>query len=53
MNVFCASCEGEIMDEMFFDEKSGKFFCGYQCFEEWADLNFEVVAEYYWKMNIS
>jgi len=51
--VECDQCCKEVAsNEAHYDESLGNFFCDFLCFYEWADRNSDVVADYYYEMNI-
>lgn len=51
--VACANCGRERpVGDMEYDEEMEHFVCDRDCFHEWADANFERVAEYYYERNI-
>ena len=52
-SVPCANCGNhKLIDEMLYDEKRLHFLCDRQCFDEWADSNFDVVADFYFGMYV-
>lgn len=52
-SVACANCAGRrAIGDMLFDERAEHYVCDRECFNEWADANFEHVSEYYYEMNI-
>lgn len=49
----CANCGNSgAAPDMYYDERVGHYLCDRQCFDEWADHNFEDVAEFYRTMNV-
>lgn len=46
----CANCGGRGR-EYIYDDLSENTFCDRECFAEWADDNFEEVAEFYFRLN--
>lgn len=51
--VPCANCGSHgLIGDMSYDEKRLHFLCDRQCFDEWADKNFETVVEFYYELNV-
>jgi len=51
--VECANCRGLTwIGDALYDERGGIYFCDTQCYYEWADANFEIIADYYYHGNI-
>jgi len=51
--VSCVTCGAQLSEEdALFDERNEHWFCDKMCFYEWADDNFETVADYYFATNI-
>ncbi len=53
MNVKCAGCgQSTSVETSLVDDRTDNYFCDEACFRQWADDNFEEVAEFYRKMNV-
>jgi len=49
----CANCGAErYADEMLYDDHMEHYVCDRACFEDWADDNFEIVNDYYVRLNV-
>lgn len=53
----CNSC-GKPLDttdphtDAAYDERQAQYFCNVDCFRDWADEHFEVITEFYERMNV-
>ena len=50
----CAQCNAEVSPEdATYDDRQAQYFCNISCFRDWADDNFDVITEFYEKLNVS
>ncbi len=49
--IKCANCKREI-DDGLYDDYREQYYCDNDCFNDWADGNFEEVVLFYAKMNV-
>lgn len=47
----CAQCKRAIADGLY-DDRAEHYYCDEACFHDWADENFEEVADFYRRMNV-
>lgn len=48
----CVQCGADASDG-YYDDHAGHYYCDKRCYYDWADDNFEVVAEFYRKLNVN
>jgi hypothetical protein len=49
----CAGCHQPISRRSLYDDYRDQHFCDDDCFERWCESNFEVLAEFYRRMNLN
>lgn len=53
MTAECSQCNAEVSPEdASYDERQAQYFCNVDCFRDWADEHFEVITEFYERMNV-
>lgn len=53
MTVSCTQCNAlSSSEDMSYDERQAQYFCNVDCFRDWADEHFEVITEFYERMNV-
>ena len=51
--AICASCGAERpAADLLFDEYAEVYLCDRRCFDDWHSDNFDLVGDYYYRMNI-
>lgn len=51
--AICENCGAKrLASDLLFDEYAEIYLCDRECFYEWHDTNPEIVADYYYRMNI-
>lgn len=54
ISTSCAQCNATISPEdAAYDERQAQYFCNVDCFRDWADEHFEVITEFYERMNVN
>lgn len=53
-NVTCTQCNAILTPEdAVYDEQTQQYFCSMNCFRDWADDNFELITDFYERMNVT
>jgi len=51
--ALCVNCGAESpASDILYDERAGHYVCDRDCFDDWADDNFDDIVAYYYEINV-